>query len=53
MQYITPAQIAARMLFTIQLNYQDIEGKRVLDLGCGTCMLGIGAALLNAELRTD
>jgi putative methylase len=30
----------------------DIEGKRVVDLGCGTGMLAIGAALLGAETVT-
>jgi len=29
--------------------HADIEGKRVIDLGCGTGMLSIGAALLGAK----
>ena len=46
-QYATPADIAAPLLFSA---YQlgDIEGKTVLDLGCGTGMLAIGAAMLGA-----
>lgn len=44
-QYQTPAPIAADLLFTA---FPDISGKRVVDLGCGTGMLAIGAALLGA-----
>jgi len=46
-QYSTPAVIAAEMLFEA-LARGHIEGKKVLDLGCGTGPLGIGAALLGA-----
>jgi putative methylase len=47
-QYSTPAIIAADMLFEA-LARGHIEGRKVLDLGCGTGPLGIGAALLGAE----
>jgi len=47
-QYQTPAPLAARLLFHAFMN-SDIEGKRVCDLGSGTGVLGIGAALLGAE----
>ncbi|MCG7841271.1 MAG: METTL5 family protein [Methanomassiliicoccales archaeon] len=47
-QYSTPAVIAAEMLFEA-LARGHIEGRKVLDLGCGTGLLGIGAALLGAS----
>lgn len=50
-QYQTPAPLAARLLYHALMK-GDIEGKRVFDLGCGTGMLAIGAALLGAEMVT-
>ncbi|HEX3002225.1 MAG TPA: METTL5 family protein [Methanoregula sp.] len=47
-QYQTPAPLAARLLYHALMK-GDIEGKSVIDLGCGTGMLAIGAALLGAE----
>jgi len=47
-QYQTPAAIAADVLF-LAYSQGDIAGKTVVDLGCGTGILGIGAALLGAE----
>ncbi len=47
-QYSTPAPIAADMLYTA-LGHGTINGKTVLDLGCGSGILGIGAWLLGAE----
>lgn len=47
-QYITPPHIASNILYTIQSNFNDIEGKIVADLGCGSGMLSIGAFLLGA-----
>ena len=47
-QYRTPASLAARLLYHAALK-GDIEGKRVCDLGCGTGILAIGAALLGAS----
>jgi len=47
-QYPTPAPIAADLLFQAYAS-GDIEGKAVLDLGCGTGILGIGAKLLGAD----
>jgi len=43
-QYMTPAAIAADMVF---LAYADgnVVGMDIIDLGCGTGILGIGAAL--------
>jgi putative methylase len=47
-QYQTPAPLAARLLYHAALS-GDIEGRRVCDLGCGTGILAIGAALLGAR----
>jgi putative methylase len=47
-QYQTPASLAARLLFHAALR-GDIEGRQVCDLGCGTGILSIGAALLGAR----
>jgi len=46
-QYQTPAPLAARLLFHASVN-GHIAGKDVCDLGCGTGILSIGAALLGA-----
>jgi putative methylase len=46
-QYQTPAPLAARLLYHALMK-GDIEGKSVFDLGCGTGVLAIGAALLGA-----
>jgi len=50
-QYMTPASLAARMVHHAFLA-GDIEDMAVCDLGCGTGILGIGAALLGAS-RAD
>lgn len=48
-QYMTPATIAADMLFEAY-SRGDIAGMKVVDLGCGTGMLSIGASLLGAGI---
>jgi putative methylase len=48
-QYTIPADVAATMLYIAAYTYGDIIGKRVLDLGCGTGRLALGAAFLGAE----
>lgn len=48
-QYLTPSHIASQLTFTIQNNYNDFGDKLVADLGCGTGMLSIGAAILGAS----
>jgi len=45
-QYHTPADIAADIIFNA---YDDIYGKEVIDLGCGTGIFSIGAALMGAK----
>jgi putative methylase len=47
-QYQTPAPLAARLLYHSFMD-GDIGGRRICDLGSGTGMLAIGAALLGAE----
>ena len=47
-QYTISEQMAANMLYIAANVYDDIVGKSVLDLGCGTGRLGLGAAYLGA-----
>ena len=49
-QYLTPAQMAADILHTANLN-QDLECKKVADIGTGTGIFAIGAALLGADVK--
>lgn len=48
-QYKTPPKIAAYLLWEAQTQYDDIDEKVVLDLGCGSGILGIGCLLLGAK----
>jgi len=48
-QYTIPVDVAATMLYIAAYTYGDIVNKRVLDLGCGTGRLALGAAFLGAE----
>lgn len=48
-QYTISESAAATMLYLAAYNYDDIIGKLVLDLGCGTGRLGLGAAFLGAK----
>lgn len=45
-QYCTPPYLAACMISTAATTYDDIEDCAILDLGCGTGMLGIGSGLM-------
>jgi putative methylase len=47
-QYSTPAPLAADILFTIY-SLGDIQGKVVIDLGCGSGIFSIGSSLLGAK----
>ncbi len=47
-QYITPAPIAADIIYAAH-HFDDIYDKTVLDLGCGTGIFAIGAALTGAQ----
>ncbi len=48
-QYTISESIAASMLYIAAYTNNDIIGKSVLDLGCGTGRLALGAAFLGAE----
>ena len=48
-QYTVPSRVAAEILFMATYVYNDIIDKTVVDLGCGTGRLAIGAALLGAR----
>ncbi|MGB9937927.1 MAG: METTL5 family protein [Methanobacterium sp.] len=47
-QYSTPAKVAADVLWNAYA-LGDIENKSIIDLGCGTGIFSIGAALLGAK----
>lgn len=47
-QYIIPSEVAATVLWNMLL-FGDIEGKSIADLGAGTGILGLGAAILGAR----
>jgi len=48
-QYTVSEQLAAQMLYIAAYSNDDIVGKSVLDLGCGTGRLALGAAFIGAE----
>jgi putative methylase len=47
-QYHTPPDLAAHIVHVADLQ-GDVEGRTVVDLGCGTGMLALGAALRGPE----
>jgi putative methylase len=47
-QYPTDPEIAAEVLWNAYM-HEDIYGKVIADLGCGTGILGLGALLLGAS----
>jgi putative methylase len=47
-QYLTPAPLAADILYWA-LAEGDIQGRSLLDMGCGTGIFAVGAKLLGAE----
>ncbi|KAJ2719703.1 hypothetical protein GGI07_005059 [Coemansia sp. Benny D115] len=47
-QYPTTAHLASRILYTAESAFGDIDGKAVIDLGCGCGMLSVAAAMMGA-----
>ncbi|MEM2926758.1 MAG: METTL5 family protein [Candidatus Bathyarchaeia archaeon] len=47
-QYTIPEELAAKILSLAAYTFNDITGKFVVDLGCGSGRLAIGAAILGA-----
>lgn len=47
--YTLDPKSASKLLFTAGCLYDDVLNKRVIDLGCGTGVLAIGAALMGAK----
>jgi len=47
-QYTIPPEVATEILFIAAYIFDDVVGKKVVDLGCGTGRLAIGSALLGA-----
>jgi putative methylase len=48
-QYTISPEVAAEILYLATYTYNDIINKTVVDLGCGTGRLAIGAVLLGAK----
>jgi len=48
-QYTIPPEVAAEILYIAAYTYKDIVDKSIVDLGCGTGRLAIGAALVGAK----
>ncbi len=48
-QYLIPSRLAADILWIAENTFGDIYGMKVIDLGCGTGRLTVGAALLGAD----
>lgn len=48
-QYSTPPRVAANLLWMAGIENNDIYEKRVLDLGCGSGILALGAAYMGAN----
>lgn len=48
-QYTIPADVASEILFVAAYMNDDVAGKVIVDLGCGTGRLALGAAFLGAQ----
>ncbi|GAA5983290.1 hypothetical protein JCM11641_002251 [Rhodosporidiobolus odoratus] len=48
-QYVTSAHLASRMIFTAATQFDDIDEKDVLDLGCGCAVLSIASVMMGAD----
>lgn len=52
-QYATDAHLASRLMYVAESTYNDIDGKAVLDLGCGCGMLSIAAILMGSAVTVS
>ncbi|KAJ1663188.1 hypothetical protein IW140_004908 [Coemansia sp. RSA 1813] len=48
-QYPTTAHLASRIIYTAESTHGDIDGKSVVDLGCGCGVLSIAASMMGAS----
>jgi len=48
-QYETPVQLASDLLWVAATTFDDIASRKVVDLGCGSGRLAVGATLLGAS----
>ena len=48
-QYPSDSNVAASLLWHMALSQDDLESKKIIDLGCGTGILGIGALVLGVK----
>ncbi|RLE79327.1 MAG: RNA methyltransferase, partial [Thermoprotei archaeon] len=48
-QYTIPSALAATILWILAFEERGLENKLVLDLGCGTGRLGLGALVMGAQ----
>ncbi|KAK4054760.1 hypothetical protein OIV83_000684 [Microbotryomycetes sp. JL201] len=48
-QYVTSAHLASRMIFTAATQFDDIQDKRVVDLGCGCAVLSAACVMMGAS----
>ncbi|MBN1329931.1 MAG: 50S ribosomal protein L11 methyltransferase [Candidatus Heimdallarchaeota archaeon] len=51
-QYASPPRVAANLLWIAGFDHDDIFNKNILDLGCGSGILAIGAAFFGARSAT-
>lgn len=48
-QYMTPAELAAAVVHVMEVENNDVSGKKILDLGCGTGMMSAACLIYGAE----